>query len=377
MLKKYNRYAILILTFINILFPSLGLIFFILILLNGYRKSAVINIIYSLACLAVNYVDIGRTGDITRYIINFEKGIKLNILSSNYSWNFINFIFYKFKFNFHIISFLAILLICYCNFKIIELNVENNRIKKNIFIKFLLLNSFPILFSTYRNNVAISLVIYGTYLLENKKKRGAIWIIFGIGFHISSIVILLIYLLSKVIKLERKSLILGLVLSQIIFKLSITKKILEYLSTYSIVFRKAVYYIYGEWGKYEIKSQGDYLTYYMLGILVLLLFSIDRKSFNKLSKEYKNYLYLYLFFICIFSFSKTITIRYLILGYGMLVPLLSVFLNEKKKIITRMLWYLYIDPRWFALFYLKYFRIGNGFPYNLIDTVYFMIDVLI
>lgn len=115
---------------------------------------------------------------------------------------------------FHLVLFLT--LICYFI----------NKISKNYYYSIFILYCGYIIYlcSTYRQLISMSFVIIGIYLFKNKKENMAILLnIFGIGFHSSSILSVVIFFLFKI---KRKKLYISKVKIMTLLILSIFLELL-------------------------------------------------------------------------------------------------------------------------------------------------------
>lgn len=381
--------TLFMMTIINILFPVIGLIFFFYLFVfyfekTFYRKIFVYNIFYSISYLAYLYIDIKGRGDVTRYILYNEKYSQFTSLLEmfkntkfllTYLWSFMNYIINKLDINFQIISFISIFIILYCTYKNIELSGKNIKINKVLLIKFFMLFSLSILFSTYRNLLSFSLTATGIFWDMKKNKKGIFIIFLGMGIHLSSFPIILIYLLSKKIKFKIKYLYISCLLI-LLTRLKVIEQVL-YIKSSNAIIKKFNYYIWSKWSEYRINSEGDYITYYLLFIMILLLVFSFIKIYkseiknNIFYKKYNNFIFLYLTIFMFFLPYRTFAIRLFITGFPFFIPLFyQMLLFYKKYSIYKVIFYYFlIDLRWFFIFFLTYFKIGQGFPINILSNI--------
>lgn len=381
-------------TMINILFPVIGLIFFSSLFIfyfekNFYRKICIYNIFYSVSYLAYLYNDIGKSGDITRYILYNEQYSQFNSLLEMfkkinflviYLWSFINYIANKLNLNFKIISFISIFTILYSVYKSINISGKNIKINKILLVKFFMLFSLSILFSTYRNLLSFSLIALGIFLDMRKDKKGIFFIFLGVGIHLSAFPIILIYLLSKKVKF-RIVYLYTVCLLTLLMRLKIIEKIL-YIESSNIIIKKFNYYIWGKWSEYRIHSNGDYITYYLLFIMLLLLtisfikiYKNKKKIVDTFYKKYNNFIFFYLAIFIFFLPYRTFAIRVFITGFPFFIPLFyqMILLDRKSSVYKVIFYYFLIDMRWFFIFFLSYFKIGQGFPINVLSSILYNI----
>lgn len=289
-------------------------------------------------------------GDIRNHYVIFTKISKLSLkefylfLSNEKDW--LIFIYYKilsyFTENPRWIGFFSAMLSYGVPYYLIIDFGHKNKLKKYEIIIFIILflgitPSYK--FSGMRNFNAICLFSLGVYMVDIlKNKKGMVYIILAPLLHISLLIVIIIYFLSKYINLTKIKVICSLLFAIIFIKFSkiILLKSLILFPNYS---RFLISYIEGEnaasiaasWVAISI----NYIFFF--GVYILFYFTLLKRKKLKGLNFFK-FLVFYFSFISIFSFSKTIYNRYseniILLLILLLMYLLKKYLNSNKIFLS-------------------------------------------
>lgn len=262
------------------------------------------------------------TGDIRYHYGVFKHIFKQNnkefIKFLSYEKDYLIFIYYKILSNFtsnpRWIGFFSAILSYGIPYYLIVDFGHKNKLKKYEILIFILLflgvtPSYR--FSGMRNYNAICLFSLAVYTIDVlKNKRGYVYIILSPLLHISMLVPVLIYFLSKYIKLNKLKVIYSLIFSIILIKFSkiILLKTLILFPEFS---RYMIIYIEGE---HAIKVAASWIVVlisyiFFFGVYILFYFKILQKN-NLKGLGFFKFLICYFSIISIFSFSDTMYNRY-------------------------------------------------------------------
>lgn len=363
------------------IYPFLFIIPIFWLYLN-YSKKYCYNLIFSLSLLAALYTRIDGLGDLSRYINSYNNYFKniefLNMYTSDenkyyFIWSLLNYLGSIFQLNFSIITFFSFLLYFYAIFKIFDLIdiSQNRKYKKQIIIKFFLCTPLVILFSSYKNSVSFALIIYGLYKKFLLKRNSTFFIIIGLGFHGSGIVLILLYYLSKMIKIKKINYLLIIVLSFILkYLLVYNSSFLLELPLPKIYIEKFIFYTLGEWGAYKFNSLNEiYLYFYMIELLLLVLLSMKKSCHFKNLNNYSNYMRLYIIFLLIIVPYRTLAIRFIIASLPLYLLLFYQNLLLTKNKIFKVFFIFIIDIRILGFIYSDGYQIGRGFFKELFRNI--------
>lgn len=383
---------IISLTIFNLMFPVIGLIIFILLffmLVKNY-KLIVFNIIYSISFLSGVFRSLDGKGDVNRYILynnnykNFDSILEvLNepTLFYTFSWSIVNYLVNKYEISFYLVNFLSIMVIGICLYKILEIFKIEKKYKRLLFLKFFMIFSFPVLFSSYRNLLSFSIIAVGIFLDMKENKKGIIFIILGLGFHLAGLPIVIIYFFSRRFQFKQIYLYSSFFIMIILFNSLFKNFVYKILSDFNNpVIKKISYYLFGEWAKYKIFFQGDIITYYLLIVILFFLFIsykkiLNIKVSNILLRRYNNFILIYIAIFLIFLPYRTIAIRFYITGFPFFIPLFYQMLKyySNNYLYKYTFIFLLFDVRWLVLFFLDDIIFGKGFPnvifQNLISEI--------
>lgn len=230
-----------------------------------------------------------------------------------------------------------------------------------------------IIFISFRNFTSIVLLFYGIVKrIENKKFISFIFFLGSIGYHFSSIIIVIIFLLSKrKIKIPRLCLLLiSFFLPPIL--IFINKNInIGVLGWY--ITAKINSYVIGNSNTYNLR-----ILFFSIPVIIRFIIMnliIKENIFNFYNyKRYKNFLFNYTYIMFIFVPYKTLFLRFTSLGFIFFIPSLMKIIDERKlfkrytleakKLIAS---FIMIDIN-----YLRFWNkasIGNGFPFNILMTL--------
>lgn len=378
------------LTIFNIIFPIIGLFIFILLYIFSSKNNHKIisyNCFYSFAYLSYIYNNIMGKGDISRYILHNKNYLYFNSvieifqnskLSYTYIWSLVNYLVCKFNFKFQIISFFSVLIIFHCIFKIIEIFKIEFKMKKILLIKFFMLFSLPLIFSSYRNLLAFSLIAVGILYDIKEKRKSFVYFFLGIGIHMASIPVTIIYFFSKFFKYNIKIFYIVICFFIITNFKKIKYSIYLILSNFeNPLIKKVRNYLFGKWSEYKIFFLGDILTYYLLFIVLLLIFVTFFKIYKLKRttiefKKYNNFILYYITFFILFIPYRTIAIRFFVTGFPFFILYFYEILKiNKNNFIYKVIFYaLLIDIRWISLFFSNDFIFGKGFPYLIFENLF-------
>lgn len=375
-----------IIGFLNILFPRLFLPVIFLFYLYK-KKTYKYSLVYSFAFLAFSYRRLDSTGDITNYKNSFnsfylnhsDQAFKFIEGRLYYIWNLINILVVKLNLKFEYVTLISMVLFFYSIFSIFDLIdfENNNKIRKKIIIKFFLVILIFIIFSSYKNIISFTLISYGIYKNIFHKKRGNIFEIIGLGFHISGIVLILLERVSKKIEIKKKHMILSIFLGLISKK--IIKLICIYLGQISpYLSEKITHYTLGEWGQYNITGRSEIATYYlMVTVLLAVLYSIiDIDTITDLRlKKYNNFIKLYICFIFFIISYRTLAIRYIISAFPIFLLLFYENFIFLKKQWLKFFWFLMLDLRILMIPFNTSYQIGEGFIKEFINNIFKILNI--
>lgn len=365
-----------ILIFFNILFPQL---LFPIVSYSYYfsrDKKYKLSMIYSLSIMAASYTRLDNTGDVTRYkqsfVYYFNRISTYKELFSTiegkfyYFWGILNFYINKINLDFKYVTFISFILYYYSMFSIIELcSNKEKKNRKKLVVKFFMITCFITLFASYKNAVCYTLVTYGIYKLLYRKRIGIILIVLGLGFHASGIIIVLIYYLSRYIKIKNTTTYILVLIMTVLLKMNIYKaiKIISHLSLFYS--KKLEYYMLGEWSNYNF-SISEILNYYPMIIYLIILF-LGRNALKydtRTNRRYSNFYSLYLMMIIIFLPYRTIAMRLIIFGFPIYIYYFNLYLKKySRKIIQMMIWYLLFDLRNLTIF------LNKSYTFIKIDVI--------
>ncbi|MBE0421298.1 EpsG family protein [Pseudoalteromonas nigrifaciens] len=389
---KLNVYGLTLLTFLNLVFPALGLFAFssvaFIVKLEVYaRKVVFINMTFSLACIAFFYERVNGTGDVVNYIVSYENYANrsvepfyiANIYEAFYvSWYYILYIFNKLNFEFQSVTSLAVITIFgslfFINNDLYKTLKDRNSDRLLLFKVFLFFSFFSIV-SSYKTLWAFSLVYLGIYQLCKNKKIGYLFIFLGAGFHPIASVPILVYFVSKFIEFKKKYLVIALCIG-VFIKVS-SEIFVRYLNI-PFIGDKIQSYVLGEWANYRFHENGEYIKVYLIFSLILCVFYFVYNNFIDLKKikqsylsRYCNFALLYFSFSLIFVGFRTLEIRLMSVGIIFLFPLFYVSFSQrtvfKKKgvaLIGLLLWFAVVDVRLFN-FSNSAYLVGKGLPVNI------------
>lgn len=395
---KNNRIEVLIFCFLclGVIYPRLGLFFSLILLLVLDKMSKktylMLNVVFSLgmAFLAYSFVKLDGEGDVSRYEVSFYNlassldYVNYEILSYNwyyYSWTLLELFVIKFLGGFKWVNFISIYVIYFSLLNVVrmcELYFKSSSLRKAFIIKLLLVFSTVVLFSSYKNMLAFSLVIYGISILIFRKTNpiyAYIMFFIAIGFHFSAIVPVFLFLVSP------KSNFFNINLNLTLLVGLFSKRILSYFALFFLMIpffgEKVSYYLFGEWSMYRFHSRGENLMIIQLCVYVLfLLYSVNKmRGFRFIkSRTYDSFFYLYVVFSFLFISYRTIAIRYLWYGMVLLIPQFSLWYSIQRKNRNSLLWFVlfwsFFDLRFVSQIFNTSFRISGGFPSLLFDNIF-------
>lgn len=380
---------ILIIFIIILIFPLVGFSISILYtLIIGPKNKIQLFVLAFLICLGGALLgflynpEFQDTGDITRYYQEFYK-LKNYGGFDIYSSKYIFYFFYYYILNYflryndpRIITAISVFLI-YFNFIIaFYIIIKNDYRIKSFRILFLLLfifSPFLSIMSSYRNLLALSFFFMGIVLLsfnENKNKIGSIYLICSCFFHPSLILLILIYVFTKIteyrIKLKNAIYIYILMYISIIFisKLPQTTNLVWFLQAKirSYIFNKSTINIR------EIIFSIRYIILYFFNFWLLL--QMENKKFNYI---YIRFLWNYYILILFFIINKSIFMRYLFISLPIFFPIyLYIYKKSPVNIKYRKIIFFIIT---ILLIHIGYFRfwsiekIGDGFLLSIFFTI--------
>lgn len=359
----------LILSGLTLIYPfHMSIVIFLLYLKNN--KKYKINMIISLCILAFIYERLDNSGDVSRYIISYNNYFSKQDFSTlfksieniiYYTWAVLNFLIKQLNLEFNYVTLISFIFYFYSIFSTIDLiDIKNNmNIKRKIILKFFLCTPLVILFSSYKNSIAFSLIIYGIYKKILKKKNANFFIILGCGYHISGIILLILYYISKKIKIKlTKSMVIILFLNSFIVKF-LLKEFISRISSNILYIKKINTYIISSTYQYQMKNISEVLLYIsMLQIFIFLIVSIMNINRKKIREErlnkYNNLLNIYMIFLIAILPYRTLAVRFITIALPLYFLLFyEVLLFFQKKKILRVLFFVLIDGRILGLFYIK------------------------
>lgn len=218
---------------------------------------------------------------------------------------------------------------------------HKNKLKKYEILLFLLLflgitPSYK--FSGMRNFNAVCLFSLGVYYVDIlKSKKGYIYLILSPLLHISMLIVILIYLISKKIKITKVKVWISFISSGVLllFSKRILLMMLNIIPSYS---RFISAYIEGVHATSVTASKIVILIYYFFFFSVYALFYMKILKEKKVKNlSFYRFLIYYFSFLSIFSFSKTMHIRYaeniILLLFMTLIFLYSKYFRNNKFFI--------------------------------------------
>lgn len=419
--------AILILSIFNMLFPILGIFIIVpltllspILKINIYyyqiRALVIYNLSYSLAVISFLYKRTSEGGDVFQYerMLKSINDFELTF-DYYYSWVYLLKVYSNLGLSISHVNFTLILINYICIFYIfldiyfLSLNACKDKFTlyklKYIFglilFKFLFLISIITLSSSYRNTVAFSLTFLGIYLLMIKSRfvLSVLFIFLGIGFHPSSLIIVISYLISKYIKFKSYYIVISLSISYSLITIINNFIINNSILSNFLLIEKLDYYTNSQWAGFSFTSLIEYYIVFSLYIFVLfaiiLIFLLKLDDINIFYKKlnyyilipnrYKNLLNFTLIYFSIsllFMSLRTMADRFLLSAGSNIIIILILFLfillfnnikYHKIKYFMIFIWLINFDMQ-LIYFTQKSYIIGNGFPYNLIYSPFFTLD---
>ena len=399
---RNNHYIVLLLSLFNLLFPISGVFinliyYFLFTHSNTVKKIIYINLSFSMAFIAFLYVRTDLSGDVYRYglslnnyseaLVNGERAIIESVYEIFYPvWYFIFYAISEFNLDIrHLTSLAAFTIYSSALFVIYSLNRDNGirNADKQLVFKLFAIFSFISIFSSYKTLWSFSLVLVGVILLLQNKKRGSIFCILGAGIHPVALFPVLVYLLSTFIKCKKIYLpiflLLGFILHDVVY-------ILNDLLSIPFIGSKIDTYINGKWSQYRFHDNGEYIKAFILLIficfnLIVFLFRYHGNDNCKSDyfKRYNNFILWYFCISLLFIRFRTIETRLLLDGFVFFIPLFyQVFIS--RKIYQKTLLSFVMGVMWIIMFDLRTvnflnqsFKIGAGFPMNLLDSPFVII----
>lgn len=370
----------IIISLLNIIFPRVLIPIMFMLYLGG-RKKLKYNLIFSFALLGYSYKRLDGTGDISKYMSSFYNYFQnttelFSSLESKiyYTWTIINTMVIKLNLNFEYVTLISMSIFFYFIFSIFDLiDLENKKkIKGKIVIKFFMTISLVTLFSSYKNIISFAIISYCLYQYILNRKINIFYGLLGMGFHASGIVLIVIYLISRIKKINNKIIFLSLI--TLIFNSYIIEIVHVILSKVSSLYStKLMYYTLGKWGKYDFGNHSELITYYlMIIILINILYSIfrNKKIKEKEIEEYWNFMRWYLIFIILILPYRTLAIRYIISAFPIFLLLFYKNLSESKNKVTVIFWFFLFDIRFFTNIFNSGYQIGDGFVKEIFNNIY-------
>nr|WP_179946534.1 EpsG family protein [Photobacterium leiognathi] len=331
---------------------------------------------YSLSFLAYQYQRLNDTGDIVRYKIAFNDVTSSSSLFEVFSdvynlfytgWNLILYTIGSLNLPFEAVNFVFVFLYYYFITLII---IKSSSTKKEFIfglIFSILLFSIPVIFTTYRNQAAFVILIYGLFYLRGYMKVVSSFI--AVSLHPASVLILAVYIFQRFIKYNIKFipifLIAGLLIKPAIQSLSFI------LLSVPFVGGKIEVYILGVWSQYNLSKMSVLLMIVNISFMILAIIFSLYKIKEKKEEVYFSQKY-FLVSLLLLSFF-TIAQRYIWFCFPLYIPL---FINGFKdsnfrdKTILVFLLLGTVDVRWFTMLYNNSFIIGDGFPMNILSNVF-------
>lgn len=282
--------------------------------------------------------------------IGFYTLIKLSELISNNS-----------LFLFAISSFLTILFF--------HLGVVRYRLKHPalVYLLFLLI-IFPLTLNVVRQGIAISICFYAlAFIIEGKPKKYFFWIIMASLFHTTSLFLLPIYFLRKIIKNQKKNLYLLFFLKMAAVSIGV------YLLLPYMFELLATIPSFEKYEKYQtLVAEGNNYTLYLQFIVLLIIIALSRWTILK--DNVMNIYFYFLFFAILelvfttlgFSsaFIKRIALYFSFFSLILLTNTIDIFSDK----LGRFIMYFFIIIYGILYFYLAYYQLGQAdiIPYRLV-----------
>lgn len=211
---NFISFIVLLIVFV---FPRIGLILAISIILSPIKLNKIsflflqLSFSFGMASLAFSFLRLDESGDVYRYALSFDY-LKANLdiykvyywttyEKFYYSWVFLELFVATFLKDFRWLNFISIFILSWCLLSCVKLIIQHNlnseTLRRVLFLKLLCFYSLVIIFTSYKNILAFSLIAYGLlYLYYSKSLKekciGWLLITIGVGFHPSGLIIIIL-----------------------------------------------------------------------------------------------------------------------------------------------------------------------------------------
>lgn len=392
--KAYIVYSAFLLTLI---YPMLGFMLTLLLYFGynlKYKEKLILifNIAYTYALFAFAFVRINNSGDVVSYALGYYD-IKYRIL--NYSdialtpyeqlyffWYKLQELFVKFGLDFRFFQAFVIFTIVFgILFFILKVSKNYrfaNKVDKKLILIFLLYVPTFMLFTQYHNVLSYFIAFMGLNFIFDKNKIIGYFLFFiAILTHPAGYIPILVYLLSLIKKLNKKTFLVAIILA-IALGFLFSKLPFESLIPNQNLAHKVSFYFNGEWTNYKLHDLGEWIYMYKMAILLsittLIIININKFAINNtFFKKYNQFIQWYILLAFLVISYRSVAMRVISSGFIFFIPLLFQYLvSKKKKLIITLLFFLLFDPRTFlsVVYYNDVFKIGKGFPYLVIENTY-------